>query len=106
MGRILPRTFLSPSLKKFLGPGFGRLPASSPSQNLSNPTETVRNTVSPAEPKQKDAKWRLSASILGSAGRIRTYNQLVNSELRYRCATAEYGESIAKIQEKTKAAGP
>ena len=29
-------------------------------------------------------------TVASSAGRIRTYNQLVNSELRYRCATAEY----------------
>lgn len=27
--------------------------------------------------------------LLGSPGRIRTYNQLVNSELRYHCATGE-----------------
>ena len=32
-----------------------------------------------------------------SAGRIRTYNQLLNRELRYRCATAEYGLSIADV---------
>lgn len=31
------------------------------------------------------------SGLNGSPGRIRTYDQLVNSELRYRCATGEYG---------------
>ena len=34
---------------------------------------------------------------IGSGGRIRTYDQRINSPLRYRCATPEYAISEEKI---------
>ena len=47
-----------------------------------------------ASAKKRDCSRSLpsgsSFQLLGSAGRIRTYNLLVNSQPRYRCATAEY----------------
>src|ERR1700690_1236013 len=40
--------------------------------------------------------------LICSAGRIRTYNQLVNSELRYRCATGEYTGEYSRFRARAK----
>lgn len=48
-----------------------------------------RLRILPAVEKSKTPERCSGVFVFCSAGRIRTYNQLVNSELRYHCATAE-----------------
>lgn len=42
--------------------------------------------------KQKRGSTWARADVSGSPGRIRTYDTLINSQLRYHCATGEYAE--------------
>src|SRR3989338_4833430 len=67
----------------------------------------ARFRVLPGERKSKTPKLtHRGPNVSSSPGRTRTYNQLVNSELRYHCATGESLESIANSRQKSSVSGP
>ncbi len=53
-----------------------------------------------------EKRYNTFYKMFSSAGRIRTYNQLVNSELRYHCATAECDEDYSQERAKLKVGDP